>query len=194
MTSQSLPVKLMELNCKIYFWMEKGKRRATTESKGRNNKKKGLNGIWHKQHNVPVHCAYTRSHCHRKNWWTGDNGTTITTTTGKRFTTKIHINIIFNFKLCVCVWCSFFSCTSSPVTRQTSLFHSLRFIQIGLFSLQYFACHRICIQLTLCMPYGQQFIIIWFSSHFVSNLWFSCHSLCLHCFSFSFIYSGFLSI
>ena len=40
MTSQSLPVKLMELNCKIYFWMEKGKRRTTTESKGRNNKNK----------------------------------------------------------------------------------------------------------------------------------------------------------
>lgn len=137
MTSQSLPVKLMELNCKIYFWMEKGKRRTTTERKGRNNKKKGLNGIWHKQHNVPVHCAYTRPHRHRENWWTGDNGTTITTTTGKRLTTKIHINIIFNSKLCVCVMLLFllhiFGRRTTNATLSCASFHSDWFVFSSVF-------------------------------------------------------------
>lgn len=44
------------------------------------------------------------------------------------------------------------------------------------FLVQHFAC---CL-LTLCVPYGQRFIIIWFSSHLVSILWFSRQFLCVY--------------
>lgn len=89
--------------------------------------------------------------------------TTITTTTGKRLTTKIHINIIFNSKLCVCMWCSPFF----PASVHIKSYSSVRF----LFSILHVVAFVFYWHFNL--PYGQRFIIIWFSSHFVSNLWFS---------------------
>lgn len=75
MTSQSLPVKLMELNCKIYFWIEKGKRwrwrrRTTTTERWREKKKK--ESTEYDTNSITCQClVHTCGHRERKlvNWW-----------------------------------------------------------------------------------------------------------------------------
>lgn len=100
-------------------------------------------------------------------WLTGHNfmkahsrPTILTTTTGKqRFTTKFHINIILKFR-------KFFFPPSHP-------FGSAWVYMYAAFSI---LSPSVCV--TFYMPYGQRFIIIWFSSRFVSNLWFFVWFLC----------------
>lgn len=87
--------------------------------------------------------------------------TTITATaTGKCLTAKFHINIILKF------------------LQKKLLFFVFLFLQLLLSWLYMFCMLWHLFSVTFYVPHGQRFIIIWFSSHFVSNLWFSVWVFC----------------
>lgn len=101
-------------------------------------------------------------HIHDK-WMVSTIVTNITTNeTRLCLTTEIHIyiNIIFNFKdCCICILCFGNSHTSYT-------FYMLVQLVAGqsLYTFLY-----ACFPWHFCMPSGQRFIIIWFSSHLISR-------------------------